>query len=138
MTLTHATISAVYTAGEEAVVGLVEQLVTRTVEQQAHIRAQQEQIEAQQQALVTLGARVKEREDRGHTSSHNSSKPPSSDGLRRPPRSQRQSSGKKPGGQAGHVGSALHMVEEPDQVITHSPAVCGVPGVSCGCARPRV
>ncbi len=124
MTLRHATISVVYAAGEEAVVRLVEQLVTRTVEQQAQIRAQQEQIEAQQQALVTLSARVKELEDRGHTSSHNSSKPPSSDGLRRPPRSQRQSSGKKPGGQPGHVGSALHMVEEPDHVITHSPAVC--------------
>jgi transposase len=124
MTLTHATISAAYAAGEEAVVCLVEQLVAHTVAQEAQIRAQQEQIAAQQQVMVTLSARVKELEDRGHTSSHNSSKPPSSDGLRRPPRSLRQSSGKKPGGQPGHVGSALHMVEEPDHVITHSPPVC--------------
>jgi transposase len=124
MTLTHEAISAVYAAGEEAVVRLGEHLVARTVEQQEQIRAQHEQIIAHQQAIVTLSARVKELEDRGHTSSHNSSKPPSSDGLRRPPRSQRQSSGKKPGGQPGHVGSALPMVEEPDHVITHSPAVC--------------
>lgn len=129
-------INAVYAAGEEAVVRLVEQLMARTVEQQDHIRAQQEQIEAQQQALVTLSARVKELEDGGHTSSHNSSKPPSSDGLRRPPRSQRQSSGKKPGGQAGHVGSALHMVEEPDQVITHSPTVCAQCQASLGGCPP--
>lgn len=124
MTLTDETISAVYAAGEEAMVRLVEQLVARTIEQQEQIRAQQEQIVAQEQALVRLSARVKELEDRGYTSSHNSSKPPSSDGLRRPPRSQRQRSGKKPGGQPGHVGSTLHMVEEPDCVITHSPAVC--------------
>lgn len=124
MTLSKATIREVYAAGEDAVVRLVEELVARTLAQEEQIRAQQEQIAAQQQVMATLSARVKDLEDRGHTTSHNSSKPPSSDGLRRPPRSLRQSSGKKPGGQPGHAGSALHMVEEPDCVITHSPAVC--------------
>ncbi len=118
MTLTHETISAAYAAGEAAVVHLVEQLL-------AGLAAQQEQIAVQQQVIATLTARMKELEDRGHTTSHNSSKPPSSDGLRRPPRSLRERTGKQPGGQPGHVGSALHMVEEPDHVVTHSPAVCG-------------
>src|SRR5437899_7413517 len=117
MTLTHETISEVYAAGEEAVVHLVEHLLAGMAEQQ-------EQIVAQQQVIAALSARVKELEDRGHTTSHNSSQPPSSDGLRRVPRSLRRRSGKKPGGQPGHVGSALHMVEEPDHVITHSPPVC--------------
>ncbi len=53
--------------------------------------------------------------------SHNSSKPPSSDGLRKPaPKSLRLAVQRPKGGQKGHKGSALERVAEPDHVVNHS------------------
>src|SRR5712691_2714136 len=74
--------------------------------------------------LAQANARIKELEDRLAKDSRTSSKPPSSDGLARLPRSSRRSSGKSPGGQAGHAGYTLSMVEQPDDVVRHRPAVC--------------
>ena len=51
-----------------------------------------------------LTARVAELEARLSKDSHNSSKPPSSDGLTKKTRSLRVASGAKPGGQFGRVG----------------------------------
>jgi transposase len=56
--------------------------------------------------------------------SHNSSKPPSSDGLRRKARSQRPRSEKQTGGQPGHTGHTLMQVTSPDEVVRHRPVVC--------------
>lgn len=73
-----------------------------------------------------LEIKVHELEARLSKNSSNSSKPPGSDGLRKSPNtsSQRGKSGKKPGGQIGRVGKTLEQVENPDQVIIHSPLEC--------------
>ena len=57
--------------------------------------------------------------------SKNSSKPPSSDGYKKPqPKSLRKSSGKKAGGQKGHEGSGLKLMNEPNNYVIHEPSEC--------------
>jgi transposase len=87
-------------------------------------------IERQQEQIATLTARVAELEHRLALNSSNSSKPPSSDGLKKPPRtgSLREKTGKKPGGQKGHKGHTLAQAEMPDLVINHYPGKCS----NCG------
>jgi transposase len=86
------------------------------------------QLEAENAALreqvAGLLTRVQELEGRLAKDSHNSSKPPSSDGLKRRTKSLRQPSGKKAGGQLGHRGETLHLVAQPEAVVEHRPAVC--------------
>lgn len=85
----------------------------------------------QQRQIELLQARVAELERRLGLNSRNSSKPPSSDGLGKPPpRSSRRSSGARPGKQPGAPGAALAQVDDPDEVVEHRPAGCG----GCGAA----
>jgi len=80
--------------------------------------------------LLAQEARIAELERRLGLNSSNSGKPPSSDGLTKPPRtsSLRQPSGKKPGGQPGHPGETLRRSETPDAVIHHYPPSCAACG----------
>src|SRR5215831_2922524 len=88
----------------------------------AALQADNAALQAQIQELV---GQVQELQARLATDSHNSSKPPSSDPLgRKRPRSQRRRSGKKPGGQLGHLGETLHLVATPDALMTQRPDVC--------------
>lgn len=79
----------------------------------------------------SLLKRVDELEARLDKDSHNSSRPPSSDGLRRKPKSLRERGKAKAGGQPGHKGNTLRRVEQPDHVEIHSVAplcdACGQP-----------
>ena len=68
---------------------------------------------------------IQELTEKKNKNSRNSSKPPSTDGYNKPdPKSLRQPSGKKPGGQAGHDGSYLKVITKPDKTIPHMPSKC--------------
>ena len=73
-----------------------------------------------------LEERIKELERQLNLNSENSSKPPSSDGLRKKPAPQslREKTGKVVGGQKGHVGKTLMQVEKPDHIVKHSVDSC--------------
>ena len=89
-------------------------------------------VQAQAAENAALKARIAELERRLGLNSGNSGKPPSSDGLKKPPRtrSSREPSGKKPGGQKGHKGETLRQVAEPDSIVDHFPSSCA----ACGAA----
>lgn len=76
--------------------------------------------------IQVLNLKVHELEARLAKNSSNSSKPPGSDGLKKPikTKSQRSQSGRKPGGQNGRAGKTLLQVEDPDHIITHHPNIC--------------
>lgn len=97
-----------------------------TVFKQAQIIAEQAKIiEEQGKKIAELEELVKELNEKLHKNSNNSSKPPSTDGLEKPkPKSLREPSGKKPGGQAGHKGSGLSLPVAPTQTVIHKPVPC--------------
>jgi transposase len=75
--------------------------------------------------FVSLAERIEKLEDQLAKNSSNSGKPPSSDGYEKPaPKSRRQRSGKKSGGQVGHPGSTLKMVAKADKYEVHSVNCC--------------
>jgi transposase len=75
--------------------------------------------------IAKLLTRIEELERRRGLNSKNSSKPPSSDGLKKPsPQSLREKSGKPSGGQKGHKGDTLKQVAQPDEVVPHATTRC--------------
>lgn len=81
--------------------------------------------------IATQRVRIHELESQIHKDSRNSSKPPSSDGFKKPaPKSQRRKAGKSHGGQKGHRGHTLQQIAEPDEVVTHEVSVCHACGYS--------
>lgn len=101
---THEQLRVAYQQGEEAVITLIDGLIT---------------------VIRVLEARVQELENQLAKNSQNSSKPPSSDGLKKPsPQSLRVPSGKPSGGQPGHPGQTLKAVEKPEHVQVHRVTTC--------------
>ncbi len=77
-----------------------------------------------------LRERVAKLEAQLAQNSRNSSKPPSSDGVKKPkPKSRRGRSGRKVGGQKGHPGYRLEPVAEPEHIERYGVSQCE----HCGC-----
>jgi phage FluMu protein Com len=97
-------VRAAYREGEEAVVKLLMGLVAMYQVQEARIR---------------------ELEAGLNKDSHNSSKPPTSDGLKKGrTHGLRHKSGKKSGGQEGHEGHRLEAVADPKHIVVHGVQRC--------------
>ncbi len=93
------------------------------------VPAEVEELIASLKAQITaLEAEVADLRRQLGQDSSTSSKPPSSDGLKKKPRlpgSLRGRSGKTSGGQTGHEGGTLRQVADPDRVIRHEACACG-------------
>ncbi len=80
------------------------------------ILALQEQVQALQETVAEQTTEIQKLHDELAKNSRNSGKPPSSDGLKKARTSNlRRKSGRRSGGQKGHKGYTLKMVEEPDR-----------------------
>jgi transposase len=109
-------IDAAYEAGKAAVVALIMELTAEWVSA----------FQKQQETIAMLEERVQALEDQLAKNSQNSSKPPSSDGLKKKPRTRslRKPSGRKSGGQPGHEGHTLKMRNDPDEIEVHPVKRC--------------
>ena len=105
-------IHAAFAQGEAAVLAVFHAVAT--------------QVAALAQQLAQQGAVLQELQARLAKSSHNSSKPPSSDGYGTVKRtaSLRKAGDKPNGGQPGHEGQTLLAVEHPERTVTHAVPIC--------------
>jgi transposase len=107
----------------------VEQLLVLLVQRDQVIAEQETRIGRLAEQTAQLAAQVEQLQARLGKTSRNSSKPPSSDGLAKPPsRSLRRKSGRSAGKQAGSKGFRLEPRSDPDEIVVHTPQACA----SCG------
>ena len=103
---------------------VIEELMATVRARQHTIEVLTIKLEETNAMLDKANAGIAELEDQLHKDSHNSSKPPSSDGYKKPsPKSQRKNSGREAGGQTGHKGHHM-MLGNPDRVETVYPQHC--------------
>jgi transposase len=121
--MTRQEAEAIYDAGKETVVRVLLDLSAKVDQLTADFAV----LKAENAALRD---RVQTLEEQVAQDSHNSHKPPSSDGLAKPkPKSLRPKSDRPTGGQPGHPGHTLRMAEKPDRIVPHRVERCA------GCGR---
>ncbi|RMD58072.1 MAG: IS66 family transposase [Nitrospirae bacterium] len=103
-------IQEAYNKGEEATIKLIEELIITIQELHTLTKKQAQMLQALQDQLSK--------------NSSNSSKAPSSDGPKKITRSLRKGSSKAPGGQKGHKGHRLEMVDKPNHIVIHKVNEC--------------
>jgi len=110
---------------EALVLSLQDQLIKQHEWATSEIAKRDAIIEAQAAKIVALEDKIRELTAQLKANSKNSSKPPSSDGLRKPaPKSLRTPSGKKTGGQKGHDGHGLKLKASIDHTSVCLPDPC--------------
>ena len=128
--MTREEAQAIYRAGEETVVRVLVELSARVDQLTADFAL----LKAEN---IALRERVHTLEGQLAKDSHNSHKPPSTDGLAKPaPKSLRPPSQRPTGGQPGHPGHTLRMVENPDRIVTHRIQRCSACGQSLDTVHP--
>ena len=104
---------------EEVIQELVQaiQKMTEQLQQQnEQLKALREEIAAKDAQIAALTKKIEELTHKRN--SGNSSTPPSKDWYQKPaPKSLREKSGRKAGGQEGHRGSGMKIDREPDEVV---------------------
>lgn len=120
---------------EQTIVGLNHTLKSQQVQleqlnqmlqiQLHQLQAQSEQIQALRGLLEAKDEEIARLKEQLGKNSKNSSKPPSSDGYKKPnPKSSRTKSGKKPGAQNGHQGKHLSIPDCDKKYEYHMPSCC--------------
>lgn len=116
--MTRKEAEAIYDAGKETVVAVL-------LKMDARIDVLEKQVLDLTIRLDISDKRIRELENQIVKNSRNSSKPPSTDGFKKPaPKSLRKKSNRKTGGQLGHKGHSLKMVENPDHTEVHKIEEC--------------
>jgi transposase len=98
----------------------------RLRQENAELREQVKRIPLLEESIRQLSEQLQALQERLAKDSHNSHLPPSSDRFvrQKKTRSQRQRSGKKPGGQQGHEGHHLAFSATVDEIIVYPVEVC--------------
>lgn len=120
---TREKVLSIYDEGPDAVVEFFELLLAELDEMKQIIKKQEERI-------ATLEAQLKQ-------DSHNSHKPPSSDGVKRTTKNVRPKSDRSPGAQRGHEGTTLKMVATPNHIVSHTVTSCSGCGRSLGRVKSK-
>jgi transposase len=118
-----------YPHGPDTIVILMSTLLSDVAAQLETVAARVTSLEGEVATLRTENASLRAKLE---TNRRNSGKPPSSDGpgVKPHPKSLRTPSGRSPGGQPGHVGHTVQLVDAPDEVQVHAPTRCHACGQS--------
>lgn len=101
-------------------VNITLEMVQQLLEQNASLLKQNEMLT---ETIAELNQTIQELKEQLNKNSKNSSKPPSSDGYKKPaPKSLRKPSGKKVGVQNEHQGTHLAVITAPDKIVKHMPS----------------